>query len=418
VKRDRATQARENIGMSNPRIDVHQLQRRDPRVWTNLLCTRLQSPSVIVEAVQSQTISPALTRYTLQLEGYSDPITLIGKQSNAREVHFYDQLSAQLSFLAPSCWFSHWQEDAGWLVLDDIPNDRLPAEWTLDAIEDVVAELAFFHALFWEQAPYLSRFDWLPSAVDKRTPSVGNKWFGRLADRAADDPLRNSLLSEHAIQSSGALAPLLAEAAAGLQALMALGGWPDVIEEKHMEALASLLDDPLPMLQPLREQPQTLLHGFPGIYNWRCTLFDDCRLLDWRKVSTGPALLDLIVLVETAGLLQKPSGDWSLRQEWVEAEEHIIDSYMMHMSQDMGRTFDARGTRQALPAARCLHVLTHWLPRFNAWFQRLPNQERTWQLNQLSDEQLAQTLYAPTDGLDHYLSVVFQRFLQAYHQLS
>lgn len=401
--------------MNNPYFDVQQLLRRDPRVWTNLLCSRLHTPGVIVEAVQAQVITPALTRFTLQLTDHTDPISLLGKHTTANEARFYEQLGPQLAFVTPHCWYAHTDGDDGWIVIEDIPNDRRPTDWISSDVEAIVGELAFVHALFWDQTDYLGRYAWLSPVVGQPQRDAGGDGIPL---GLGWSPLEEAPLSEHSLMTAGTLAPLLTEAVDGLRQMQAIGGWPGIIDDKHLEAAADLLDDPLPVLQPLRDLPQTLLHGFPGIYNWRRTLFDDARLIDWQTVATGPAACDLVVLVESFGLLQKPVSGSGLLREWLVAEEHIVDTYVLQMGQDMGRAFDARALRRALPAARCLHVLTHWFPRFNSWFRRLSGTEEAWrQFNNLTDEQLAQTLHTPVAGMSAYLGAVFHRFLNAYHQL-
>lgn len=66
-------------------------------------------------------------------------------------------------------------------------------------------------------------------------------------------------LSRHAIHSAGRLAPLFLRAANGLVVMRALDGWPGVMGESHLSAVADLLDDPVPMLAPLLDLPLTLL---------------------------------------------------------------------------------------------------------------------------------------------------------------
>lgn len=391
--------------MSYSHLDVEALQRRDPRAWTTLVTAHLRSQRLIVTAVQAEALTNTLARYTLQIEGESDPITLMGKLSTAREATFYAQLTEQLSFLTPTCWYQHIDEEnnRSWLVLEDVPNHRPPESWSRDALEELVAELGFFHALFWNESTYLSRHAWLPSSV---SASNDNSRF--TSDR----------LSTHAIAASGDLAATLDKAAAGLQKMSEIGGWPDVLDAKHLDAAAALIDDPLPMLQPLRDLPMTLLHGYPGIYNWRYTLFNDCRLIDWQTVCSGPSVCDLVAFVETYGLLQQPSGVWTMRKEWLEAEELIIDTYMLQMAHNLGRRFDARSVRRAIPAARCLYVLTHWFTRFDTWFSQWQEPEKLWrQINRIPDEKLAQTVYKPMAGLSLYLGVVFHRFINAYYKL-
>jgi hypothetical protein len=88
------------------------------------------------------------------------------------------------------------------------------------------------------------------------------------------------------------------------------------------------------------------------------------------------------------------------------------------MAHKVGRSFNARLLRQAIPAARCLYVITSWLPCFADWFQRFPSGRHAWQkINHMSDEQLIAAGYARLANLRPYLAGVFNRFLTAYRTL-
>ena len=88
-------------------VDVMQLQRRDPVAWTALLSRSSEMADVVVTAVTAEPlwdtalVSPGraraerahgMRRYVLTLEGCSDPITFIAKQTNAAEALLYPAL--------------------------------------------------------------------------------------------------------------------------------------------------------------------------------------------------------------------------------------------------------------------------------------------------------------------------------------
>ena len=80
--------------------------------------------------------------------------------------------------------------------------------------------------------------------------------------------------------------------------------------------------------------------------------------------------------------------------------------------------FDARSTRLAVPAARCLLVLTHWLPRLGDWLQELPCDKETWQaMSELPDEALMDAGLSELITWRQSLALVFDRFLRAYRLL-
>ena len=413
--------------MEQSRLDAAQLQKRDPVAWSTLLRTEPDLADVAVTAVSAQPLHAAdsdrldtrVARYFLTLDGCSDPICLIGKRTNAAELLFYRAIAAQAPKLAPRCWYTHLDGDEGWIVLDDVPDDYRPPTWAANDVEAIVDDLAGLHASFWQQAKRLQN--------DGFAHFVGTKKHTLDELQETHDVFfktgPGAILSEHAVESAGALAPLLLKAANGLAVMQSLSGWPGIMGESHLTAVAELLDDPLPMLQPLSELPMTLLHGNPFNYHWRLTFMDNRRLIDWQKAKIGPGVCDLVSFVDQFDMIYQGDGRWpiQLRPAWPLSEETIIDSYLLSLSAQLGShfsdNFDARAMRQAIPAARCLHVLTNWFPYFANWFANMPN-KFTWQkVNRMSDEQLMGTSFQPMVGFRPYLTGVFQRFLQAYRML-
>jgi hypothetical protein len=400
-----------------------QLQRRNPAAWTDLLRLEPELADVVVTAVTAQPLYKAQTdnletrivRYLLDLAGCSDPVSLIGKQTNRSELVFYRDIAAQIPGLAPRCWFTHLNGHKGWVILDDVPDNYPPAVWTGDDIEAIINKLSSFHAHYWQQHGRLQSMG-LVHFIGKRKYTL-NQLRQSHEIYFTEGPA--AILSEHAIASSGELAPLLLQAANGLSVIRSLDGWPGILGESHMTAAADLLDDPLPMLQPLRDLPVTLLHGNPFSYHWRSTLWGDRRLIDWQKTAVGPGICDLINFIEQFDLLYVGSTHWpmQMRPEWPLSEETMIDSYLLSLSAKLGSDYNARAIRLAIPAARCLYVIINWFPYFAGWFADMPN-KYTWQkINRMTDTQLVGTAFEPIIGFRPYLTGVFQRFLQAYRML-
>jgi len=226
-------------------------------------------------------------------------------------------------------------------------------------------------------------------------------------------------LSEHALSQAGQLAPLFLQAANGLVVMRDLGGWPGILGESHLSAVADLLDDPVPLLEPLRQLPLTLLHGDPNNRRWHVSVFDDQRLTGWQTAAVGPGICDLISFIEQFSLLDdaESAPDLKTRELWPVNEETIIDSYMLALSQRLGHRVNTRALRQAIPAARCLYVLTNWFPHFATWFEEMPN-KYTWQkVNRMADREFVDTPLQGFMQLRPYLSSVFERFLLAYRSL-
>lgn len=410
--------------MSSSKVDITQLQRRDPAAWTALLYHQAGVEDLVVTAVDTAvyTDSPLqdnqqrTVRYRLALANHSDPITLLARRTSQRELHFYHEIAPHLTHLVPRCWLAESLDDGtGWIVIDDVPNDFPPRKWNASHVEAIIGDLADLHTAFWQEEA-LADIDWLPH------------FFGDERHRYDWDELKSeypyyfeegpaAILSEHAVYNAGRLAPTLLEAANGLAVMRALGGWPGILGQSHLEAAANLLDDPVPMLQPLLNLPPTLLHGRLHNYQWHVTLFGSRYLLNWQHAKIGPGICDLVSFVEEFDLLYRPGGQLYTRDQRPISYETIIDSYMLAMSARLGSAFPARAVRQAIPAARCLHVLTNWFPHFARWLAEMPS-PYTWQkVNRMSDEELHGTMFEAMIGFRPYLADVFHRFLRASYML-
>lgn len=401
-------------------IHIDQLQQLDPAAWTAVLGQRPATREVIATRVSHEVLGSGrnVVRYCVSLADYSDPATFIGKRTNAAEALFYRELASEISPLTPHCWFSYVRGQQGWIVLDETYGNYTPQSWTHHDVEMVLDDLAALHSEYWEQEGFLRLLGWLPQRFGL---SQVNETTLQQAAQIADYSYLTSQgasISEHAIRAAGHLSPLLIRASAGLDMLREWGGWPMVLGEKHLRAAAELLDDPVPMLQPLRELPMTLLHGNPAAPNWRLSLFQERHLLDWQNLVIGPAVCDLVSFMEQFELVRDEGGNWQRRLVCPASEETMIDGYLLSMSRRLGRSFNSRLLRQSLPAARCLYVMTSWLPCFADWFQRLPSGRHAWQkINRMSDEQLVEAGYGRLANLRPYLAGVFDRFLGAYRAL-
>ena len=414
--------------MSMSRLRVNQLRRLDPEAWTELLHTEASLDAVVVRSVATEALPHPprseprpgpenwadLRRYLLTIANQSEPVPLVGKQSNLAEAHFYRELARQLPALTPRCWLNHISAstDRSWLVLDDVPNHRPAGTWTADEVERNLAALVNVHATFWQQQDLLLGLEWLPNYLAR--PGRGSAqrgYYELMLDNSTHLGLgRAAAISAHALQTAGRLAPVLVRSAAGLETLRHLGGWPNLLEEPHLQAIAELLDDPIPMLQPLRELPITLLHGDPAPRHWHVTLFNERYLLDWHTVQSGPAVCELVDLLE------------KLQQFWLTepgrgglelpiTEETMVDSYLLRMSMQLGGGFSARTLRQAIPAALCLYVLTTWLPRFAEWFHPFVGSPHTWEMaTHMNEAQLHTIGLGQMAGLRPYLANLFHRF--------
>ena len=414
-------------GMNESRVDVGQLQKRDPHAWTTVLAGHVGLEDVAVTAVNAVPLHPEGTgkgysnrvvRYLVGLANASDPIPFIGKKTSPEEALFYRDLAGTIPTVAPRCWFAHVVGEDGWVILDDVPNHVAIGCWSPVDVENVIHDMVMFHVAFWDLPDLSIHYPWLPHFVGRSQKTY--TWEQLRWEHAVyfeQGPA--AIISDHALQHLGHLAPLFLKAANGLAVMRALGGWPGVIGESHLAAAADLLDDPLPVLEPLLRLPPTLLHGDMNKRHWQLTLFQEQRLLDWRNVAIGPSICDLISFLEQFDLLftQDEMTAIQIDGNSLATEETIIDSYLLAMKAELGPQFDARQMRQALPAARCLQIMKTCFPHFATWFNRMPD-KYTWQrVNRMTDVELAGRAWQPMVGYRPYLRDVFERFLQSYRML-
>ncbi len=404
--------------MDASQVKVSQLQRRVPGAWAALLQQHqgLEDLQVLDVTVEQPISWSGCTRYLLTLDGHSDAFPLVGKRTNELEARFYLELAQYLPAMTAKCWLSHVDGAHSWIVLDDVP-DHWPAEgWAADDLEKVVAGLVAVHATFWEMGIVPDWPDWLPAHHSLPAPGPARRGYYEMM-REGSSLLglgRAAAVSAHALQVAGRLAPAFVRCAAGLETMRSLGGWPGIIEDSHLNIVADLLDDPLPMLQPLRELPLTLVHGNPIPRHWRSTLFNERYLIDWQESTFGPSVCDLISFLEAIQLLSIEQEKRGVPCPTPATFETIIDSYMVRMSMLLGRDFSARAARQAIPGALCLHVLLDWLPRFAQLFEPYLGSPHTWQMvTQMNDQQLERVGLGAVAGKRCYLQGLFRRFRSA-----
>jgi hypothetical protein len=390
-------------------VSVQELQNLDPGAWQKLLRepgSRTLMPIVHV-GVEECGCCPNLVRYLLELAGGADTLPLVGKWTTAREARFYRDLAAALPDLTPRCWLAHVNREQSWLILNDVSGHFTPGFWTAADLERMAQGLAAAHIAFWGNKPVLA---WLPHLL--RSSSKQAQAIQELAARfygAAYFPgPYQAALSEHGLRRSGLLAPALMQAGWAVELLRSLGGWPDVATERDLTAVADLLDDPVPMMQPLIDLPICLLHGNPAPRHWQLNLLDGVYLIDWQTAAAGPAVYDLAVFIEQLHMTPVLDGRF--------CEETLVDGYMLQMSGRLRRRFPARQIRQALPAARALSILTVELPKLVPTLRRLMRQPQL-SANGLTDEWLR---LAGADELIEkrpQLAAMFDRFWRAYQLL-
>lgn len=412
----------------NVSVETQKLQELNIEAWTYLLRRERDMLDVQVLDVAAEKLSANITRYLLTLAKHPEPIALIGKTTTAAEVHFYDEYAKQLSNMVNRCWFSQQMGKDGWLVLD-VPDDHHPPHtWSIQDVENIIEHLALLHSTFWAEDMLLAG---LPNYIgrneedDKRSTRSGGRKQKAIYRRTGRRVGLPASYLNFDLQLVGVQASALMKATVGLQILRGLGGWPGVLSDKHLDAFEALLEQPDLMMKPLRQVPFTLMHSRPSISNWNIGIFDSVALLDWQHISYGPGICDLIYFIEDfyihcTGRNVDEKRSYYLYREWPIVEETLIDSYFIRLAQELeADEYSARQMRRyALPAARCLYVLTYWLPTISEWFMHLPSSNRTWnKIQEMDDNELASLGYTPLVGLRPHLQKVFARFLDAYNLL-
>lgn len=391
-------------------MNIRQLQNLDPAGWTELLALDEATRGAVVTSVDAERMEEGrhLIRYWLTLAGHEEPVTFVGKKTTAAEALFYSTLAPELPRLAGHGRFTDVLGAGGWVIMDDVPQDRPVLRWSPDSQESAVRGLAHLHATFWDQESFLQRYSWLPHYRTSDASVASLRYELKVA----------TLVSDHAVRSAGRFATPLLRAGTGLRALERLDEWPQVFDERHRQAIADLLDDPLPMLQPLRELPPTLLHGNVLPHHWHLTLFGGVHLFDWQSLYVGPAPLDLVQYLESIDYMRARNSLWPSRRDQQLFDETSIDSYLLAMSQELDQRFSARDVRQAIGAARCLYLLTRWLPFMADWEEKLHQNGPPWsKLREMDEEALRSAGRGQMAETRAYLQQVFNRLLLAYRTL-
>lgn len=420
--------------MSASMVKIDELKRQRPSAWSRLLSQNPATRGTVVTGVKKepQLLMPNGERYLLQLAGYEEAAILVGKNTNATEAIFFADLSPHLSSMTPYCWISHVAGDHSWVVLDEVYNDWPMNKWTAVDVESIIDQLILLHSEFWERESHLTEFG-LETSLSDNFPSSHTSFgveeeqaFEMKALQPGSQDLRideaqraaHPFISEHALNTAGELAPIFQEAASGLQAIQRVGGWPGVLEQEHIVALSDLLDDPVPVLYPLRQAPSTLLHGNPAPKKWFISLFGETILVDWEDIRIGPGIYDLVSFIEQFNIIETPDGAWRQRENWLISEETIVDTYLLGMGHSLGNRFDARAVRESIPAARCFYTIVNWLPRFNKWLDLDYVNREVWaDYTKMSDQELNELGLGQMASLRPHLASLFQRLLKAYHSL-
>lgn len=232
-----------------------------------------------------------------------------------REVGFYSSLAVQVPIKTPAMLAA--SDSGDWLVLEYLDQIREPNRWATRDYETAIDALAGLHDRFWGLTEDLSAFFWL-------SDSVGADFDVHVA--AARKAIRQ-------LVKEGKPEPL--------------AGSPE-----RIALLTRLVDEADQVVEPLRREPGTLLHGdyWPG--NIAVLDGDDQAVYDWQLAGVGPVVLDLLVFVN--------KSDWwfGLQQD---ERERLVRRYRERLQQLGGVTWREDAWERLWDHALMWRFIQEWL---------------------------------------------------------
>lgn len=180
-----------------------------------------------------------------------------------REVGFYRSLASEVPMHTPELIASSAAGD--WLLLEFLDTKRQPSHWRSEDYLQAVGALAALHNRFRGLAVDLEAFPWLGDPLESDFAvhrAAADKAIERITKAAKPEPL---------------------------------AGFPG-----RRWILERLVDEADQVIQPLLEEPATLLHGdyWPG--NIAVGEEDRQTVYDWQLAGIGPGIMDLLVFINKA----------------------------------------------------------------------------------------------------------------------
>ncbi len=177
-----------------------------------------------------------------------------------REVGVYQMLAPQLPLKTPQLIAGSANGD--WLILEELRPIIESARWGREHYERAISGLTVLHDRFWGLGEDLNAFPWLsrPLETDYEVHvTAAAHAIERIVELGHPEPLANA--------------------------------------PERMRILAQLTTQADRIVSPLRDVPNTLLHGdyWPG--NIAVTEDGEQVVYDWQLSAVGPAILDLLVFV-------------------------------------------------------------------------------------------------------------------------
>lgn len=170
--------------------------------------------------------------------------------SGANEIHFFQDLAFQIPIQTPRVLDAHLDPQHGaWLLMEEITRVRDDLQWTVEDYQQIVADMARFHAAYWA----------------KTNRWLGCSWLRQPYTLGAEMEVRKLLRELSALRGSW------------LPKAM-----PSLFGSEQLEALESVLSQPRTMIETLAAPGFTLVHGDYWFHNLLLTAGGDRFLIDWQ----------------------------------------------------------------------------------------------------------------------------------------
>lgn len=210
-------------------------------------------------------------RQTLALLLKEPPVTARGRVLTAvgqREYGIYRKIAPLLPVLVPG--FIAGDENEGWIVLEAVTGLRPSAEWSADDYREAILNMAAMHDRFWGQGEVLVAFPWLARPLT-----------------ADFDPTVSAI--REAVR------------------VLTMNSSPPLSDTQYLNLFIRLIRLVLAVVGPLRDEPETLVHGdyWPG--NIARPLDGRQMVFDWQLAGIGPAILDLVGFVQSSQMNLQPA---------------------------------------------------------------------------------------------------------------